>query len=76
MPLLELTEHCRAITGRTVDVASDSGIRPDDVPIYVSDCSAIFSHTEWRPHRQPTTVLEDISNWAAAHEAELRAALD
>ena len=76
LSLLELTEHCRAITGRTVDVAADPSVRPDDVPIYVSDCSAIFAHTEWRPHRQPTTVLEDISNWAAAHETELRAALD
>jgi CDP-paratose 2-epimerase len=76
LSLLELTEHCRAITGRSVHVAADPTIRPDDVPIYVSDCSAIFAHTEWRPQRQPTTVLEDISEWAAAHEKELRAVLD
>ena len=54
LSLLELTELCRAVTGTTVEIAADPSVRPGDVPIYVSDCSALFAHTDWRPHRQPS----------------------
>ncbi len=72
MSLLELTELCRELTGATVEVAIEAQDRPGDVPIYVSDCSALFSHTSWRPRRTPRAIVEDTVTWVEAHEEALR----
>jgi CDP-paratose 2-epimerase len=41
--------------------------RPGDVPYYVSDCSALFARTDWRPQRDPRTILADIFAWIDDH---------
>jgi CDP-paratose 2-epimerase len=75
LSLLELTELCRELSGREVEIRSSPETRPGDVPIYVSDCSALFAHTAWRPQRTSRQILEDISRWAAEHGAALPHAL-
>jgi CDP-paratose 2-epimerase len=76
LSLHELTGLCREISGKKVEVAPHPEGRPGDVPIYVSDCSALFAHTPWRPRKTPRSILEDISTWVAANESVLRKALD
>jgi CDP-paratose 2-epimerase len=76
LSLLELTELCREISGREVETSVSAETRPGDVPLYVSDCSALFAHTAWRPQRTARQVLEDISAWAAENGPALRDALD
>ena len=75
LSLLELTGLCREITGRPIEVRSVNEGRPGDVPIYISDCSALYAYTAWRPRRGPRAILEDISQWISANEEALRGAL-
>jgi CDP-paratose 2-epimerase len=58
-----------------VEVTAAGEDRPGDVPVYLSDCAAVFAHTDWRPRRTPRDVLSDIDAWIAGHEAALGAAL-
>ena len=75
LSLLETTELCREITGREVEVGSVPETRAGDVPIYVSDCSALFERTDWRPRRDAQRILRDIADWISADEARLGRAL-
>ena len=45
--------------------------RPGDVPVYLSDCSRLFSHTGWRPARTARDIIADIADWTAEHETQL-----
>jgi CDP-paratose 2-epimerase len=58
-----------------VPVTAAGEDRPGDVPVYLSDCSHLFAHTDWRPRRTPRDVLADIDAWIGEHEAALAAAL-
>ena len=69
LSLLETTALCRELTGGKLEV----GVRPRDPPgrrpLYLSDCSALFAHTDWRPQPQPARdVLSDIHAWIAAND--------
>ncbi len=76
LSLLELTDLCQSITERRVAVAPTAQDRPGDVPLYISDCTALFAYTAWRPRKGPLSILEDTARWIAANEAALRDALD
>lgn len=75
LSLLETTALCAELTGNHLEVASSPANRPGDVPIYISDCRALFALTDWRPRRAARDVLEDIAAWIAANEATVRDAL-
>jgi CDP-paratose 2-epimerase len=75
LSLAETTALCQEITGRTVEVTAAGEDRPGDVPVYLSDCSKLFAHTDWRPRRTPRDVLSDIDAWIASNEDALGAAL-
>ena len=75
LSLLETTALCAEITGRSVQVEHSSEVRPGDLPLYVSDCAALFERTEWRPRRGPQEILADIDTWIAQNEAAVRGAL-
>ena len=75
LSLLETTELCRELTGRTVELGSVQETRPGDVPVYVSDCRKLFALTDWRPRRGPREILGDIHAWVGDHEAEIKLAL-
>ena len=76
LSLLELTELCRELTGATVEIEPDPAPRPGDMPIYLSDCTALFAHTAWRPTRQPREIVQDILIWVDNHRHALERALD
>jgi CDP-paratose 2-epimerase len=73
LSLLETTELCREITGREVEVVASDDVRPGDVRLYVSDCTALFARTDWRPSRLPRDVLEDTWGWMRDNEDLLEA---
>jgi CDP-paratose 2-epimerase len=75
LSLHEATELCRALTGKQVDVGAASADRPGDVPIYISDCSRLFGHTDWRPHRDARAILADILAWAKQNESVVKSTL-
>lgn len=75
LSLQETTALCAEITGNAVEVIEDGSDRPGDIPIYVSDTSALQAHTSWRPRRDARTVLADTHAWIAANEDAVRTAL-
>src|SRR5262249_4071470 len=75
LSLIELTELCRELSGNEVEISLSPELRPGDVPIYVSNCSALFAHTSWRPQRTARQVLAHSSGWAEEHAEPLRGAL-
>jgi CDP-paratose 2-epimerase len=75
LSLREATELCRELTGVEVPVVAAGRERPGDVPVYISDCTRLFAHTDWRPRRSARDTLAAIAAWAAEHEERLVAAL-
>jgi CDP-paratose 2-epimerase len=75
LSLLEATELCRELTGRTVPVEAATEERPGDVRIYLSDCARLFELTDWRPRRDARAILGDTLAWIAANERAVEAAL-
>jgi CDP-paratose 2-epimerase len=75
LSLVETTTLCRELTGKNVPVAGSEQTRPGDVPIYVSDCGLLYGHTQWRPRRTPSDILESIFIWINENEQAVRAAL-
>ncbi len=76
LSLLETTEICHLLTGNEVPIEPVEETRVGDVPIYISDCSRLFSLDEWRPRRSAEQVLADIHEWIAADEARIAQALN
>jgi CDP-paratose 2-epimerase len=75
LSLRETTDLCREITGNEVDVGPAGESRGGDVRIYLSDCRALFGHTDWRPSRGPRAILQDIHDWVRTHEQLVLTAL-
>jgi CDP-paratose 2-epimerase len=75
LSLSETTAMCAEITGCRLDVTNSGASRPGDIPVYISDCSKLFSLTSWRPERDARTVLTDIHTWVLGNEAAIAAAL-
>ena len=73
LSLRETTALCAELTGDDVEVeAAGEDARPGDVPVYLSDCTALFDRTAWRPRRDPRTILGDILAWIDGHVDALR----
>jgi CDP-paratose 2-epimerase len=75
LSLLETTRLCRELTGREMPISSEPETRPGDVPVYISDCGALFGATDWRPSRSARDTLTDIAGWIADDEERLAAGL-
>lgn len=76
LSLLEATDLCRELTGRTVEIRAAGADRPGDVPLYLSDCARLFRHTEWRPRRDTDAILSDTLAWVHKHEVEVKSLLE
>jgi CDP-paratose 2-epimerase len=75
LSLVETTALCRELTGNEVPVRGSDEARPGDVPIYISDCRLLYEHTEWRPRRTPSDILQSIFLWITENERAVRGAL-
>lgn len=76
LSLRETTEICQRLTGNEVEITPVEETRVGDVPIYLSDCTRLFSLDEWRPRRSAEQVLADIHEWIAADEERIAQALN
>jgi CDP-paratose 2-epimerase len=70
--LLELTGHCRKITGREVPIAAEPENRQADLRIFLADCTKLFARTNWRPRRNVEKIVRDVFEWARANESNLK----
>lgn len=69
--LAELTTICREVTGNTVPVARVPQTRPNDLRLYIGDCSRLFARTGWRPRKTVRDIVADTAAWAAANARAL-----
>ena len=58
-----------------VEIASEPETRAGDIPVYISDCSRLFAHTDWRPTRDPARILGDIHEWIESDRETISRAL-
>jgi CDP-paratose 2-epimerase len=75
LSLAETTTLCREISGREIEIRSESDERPGDVPLYVSDCARAEALGGWIPQLGPRRILEDVHGWILEHGEQLREAL-
>ena len=61
--LLECTELCRRISGKTIPVEPSLEQRPGDLRIYISDCRRVSGVNGWRPVRGVEATVEDLYRW-------------
>ncbi|MBS1675747.1 MAG: NAD-dependent epimerase/dehydratase family protein [Actinobacteria bacterium] len=76
LSLRETTEICRRLTGNEVEITPVPEIRQGDVPIYISDCRKLFGDDDWRPQRDPETILRDFYDWVLTDEDRIAQALE
>jgi CDP-paratose 2-epimerase len=72
LSLLETTQLCQRITGKTIPVQAVDANRPADLALYITDSSRIEAITGWRPQRTPEQTLQSIYEWIVAEEATVR----
>lgn len=70
--LQELTRICAAISGTTLEVSSQKETSHVDVPLYISDCSKIESHLNWRPQCSIEDTVSSIYDWAQSNRGVLQ----
>jgi CDP-paratose 2-epimerase len=76
LSLYEATAACADITGRRLPVGTDPQTRPGDIPVYLSDNSAVAERAPtWAPRRSPERILGDIFEWVTSNETLVRQAL-
>lgn len=75
LSLLETTQLCQAITGKSIAIAADPVERAGDVPVFITDSSKVIAKTGWQPQIDPKTTLENIYAWICENEASLKAIL-
>jgi CDP-paratose 2-epimerase len=69
--LRELTAHCAALTGNTLDIGRSPDTRPADIPYYISDHAAVARAVGWQPSRNVDTILADIHRWLLEERTSL-----
>jgi CDP-paratose 2-epimerase len=74
--LLELTQICEKITGNSIKIHSVMEDRPQDIRIYISDCSKVSKATNWKPKKGIEETLTDTYNWIIQNEDKLRNILE
>jgi CDP-paratose 2-epimerase len=72
LSLLETTELCREISGRTAAIIGVAQERPADVPLFITDNSKVSSRTGWSPKRGVRDILQDIHRWIRENEQFLK----
>jgi CDP-paratose 2-epimerase len=70
--LLELTEICRRVTGKTIVIDPVAAARPADVPLYLTDTAKIRAVLGWSPRRDVEQLVADTYAWMQAHATALR----
>jgi CDP-paratose 2-epimerase len=69
--LRELTEQCRRLTGRALQIGQVAETRPADVPFFVGDSRSVRAATGWQPQRRLDRLLEDVHRWLVEQRSRL-----
>jgi len=61
--LLELTEICRSVTGKSVPISPEPETRYADIPVYVTDNRRVSSFCGWTPTTKVEDTIREIHHW-------------
>ncbi len=75
LSLIETTQLCQAIIGKSTQVQECPEERPGDIPIFITDSSKVINKTGWQPTIKPEASLRDIYQWIFKNEAVLSSIL-
>lgn len=75
LSLIETTQICQAITGRSTQIDSCLEERSGDIPIFITDSAKVINKTGWQPITTPEKSLQNIYQWISDNEAILKAIL-
>ncbi|MBF0474786.1 MAG: NAD-dependent epimerase/dehydratase family protein [Deltaproteobacteria bacterium] len=75
LSLLELTDLCREVTGRRINIAQVPENRPADIRIYLTDNAKVTAATGWTPQKTPLEIITEIHDWIRAEETTLERVL-
>lgn len=73
--LLELTDLCREVTGREVEMGTVEETHPLDVRIYLTDSSKARADFHWAPQRGVREIVQEVSDWVRQNEKSLTSVL-
>jgi CDP-paratose 2-epimerase len=68
----ELTALCCEVTGRTTSITPGAVTRPNDLRIFIGDCTNLFQRTNWRPRKRVRSIIADTAAWVHDNESLLR----
>jgi CDP-paratose 2-epimerase len=71
MSLMELTEICQRVTGKTVQIEKVLQNRPNDLIWYITDNNQITNRCNWRPQKTVEQTVSDIADWIKTHRSAL-----
>lgn len=72
LSLLETTQLCQEITGKTTPITPVLEERSGDVPLFITDSSKVMAKTGWRPQYDARRTLQSIGDWLIEYEAILK----
>ncbi len=72
LSLLETTQLCREITGKTIPIRHVDDNRPADLKLYITDNQRVTEATGWSPRHSPAETLRSIYDWIVAAEPTVR----
>jgi CDP-paratose 2-epimerase len=61
--LLELTNFCQKITGKTIPINPVTEGRSADIPIYITDNTKVTALIGWKPELGIEKIVEDVHDW-------------
>lgn len=69
--LLELTDICRNITGKKIQITADPNTSPVDLRIYITDLSKVMEEYDWKPMKKTEDIVSDIATWITDNKESL-----
>ena len=61
--LQELTTLCQDVTGCRIEITAEKKERYADIPVFITDCSKISAHSNWKIELNIEDVVQDVYNW-------------
>jgi len=70
--LLELTEICRDVTGRAIELGRHAETNPLDLRIFITDTTKVRDRFKWRPKRSVHNIADDIHRWIVSNRDDVK----
>jgi CDP-paratose 2-epimerase len=72
LSLSEMTDLCREVTGNEIEISQILENRPNDIRLYVSDCSRFADASGWECKKDARATFQDIYEWIKENEKDLK----